>query len=81
MSPAATMLKYGKFESDFNNNMDHMRIPSSETSSEILSQTMLLKQLKCDIQNAKQTEVKRDCEINPENYNFTQFLIWKILMP
>ena len=55
------------------NNMDHMRISGTKPSSVILSQTMKFKKLKNDDPKVpKQAEAKRDCVINPQNYNFNQ---------
>ena len=62
------------FESDLINNIDHMRISGTETSSVILSQTMKFKKLTSDAPKVpKQAEDKRDGVLNPQNYNFNQF--------
>ena len=79
--PAAALtkwLKYKKrlllrcihhFQSDWINNMDHMRISGTEPSSVILSQTV-----KSVVQKVpKQAEAKRDDVINPQNYNSINF--------
>ena len=50
--------------------MDHMLISGTEPSSVILSQTVKFKKLKSEDQKLpKQAEAKRDCVINPQNYN------------
>ena len=55
--------------------MDHMHISGTEPSSVILSQTMQFKKLKSDgLKVPKQAEAKRDGVINPQYYNFKQFL-------
>ena len=51
------------------NDMDHMRISSTEPSSVILSQKLKSNDQKLP----KQAEAKRDGVINPQNYNFNQF--------
>ena len=59
--------------------MDHMRISGTEPSSLILSQTEEFQRLKIDAPKVpKQAEAKRDGVINPQNYNFSQFLTRKI---
>ena len=51
--------------------MDHMRISGTEPSSVILSQIKWFRKLEIDaLKVPKQAEVKRDGEINPQNYNF-----------
>ena len=52
-----------------------MRISGTEPSSVILSQTMKkIKKLESDDSKVlKQAEAKRDCVINPQNYNFKKF--------
>ena len=58
-----------------------MRITGNEPSSVILSQTKKFENLKSEAEKVpKQTEAKRDGVMNPQNYNFNQFLTWKILM-
>ena len=60
------------------NNVDHMRISGTEPSSVIFSKTKLLKMLKRDTPKVpKQAEVKRDCVINQQNYNFSYFNLGK----
>ena len=61
------------FKSDLINNMDHMRITGTETSSVILSQTKWFKKLKSDTPRC-QNKLKptRDYVMNPQNYNFNQ---------
>ena len=55
--------------------MDNMRISGTEPSSVILSQTKLYRKMKSDALNLpKQAKAKRDGVINPQNYNFNQFL-------
>ena len=49
--------------------MDHMRISGNESSSVILRQIKWLQKEKMP----KRAEAKRDCVINPQNYNFNQF--------
>ena len=62
------------FKSDLINNMDHMRILGTQTSSAILSQTKLFQKLKSDVRKMpKQADVKWDGVINPQNYNVCQF--------
>ena len=52
-----------------------MRISGTEPSSVILSQTTKSKKLKRDAQKvSKQVKAKKDGVINPDNYNFNQFL-------
>ena len=61
--------------------MDHMLISVIEPSSVILSQTKYFQKLKIDVQKLpKHVEAKSDGVINPQNYNFSQFLHGKILM-
>ena len=53
-----------------------MHISGNKPSSMILSQTnkSSLKSWKSDVPKLpKQAEVKRDCVINQQNYNFNQF--------
>ena len=48
-----------------------MRISGTEPSSEILSQTKVVKKLKSDVQKCQnQAKAKRDGVINPQSYNF-----------
>ena len=50
-----------------------MRIPGTEPSSVILSQTKYFKTLRNDAQTLpKQAKAKRDGVINPQNFNFNQ---------
>ena len=54
--------------------MVYMRIPDTEPSSVILSQTKYFNMLKSDTPKMpKQAEAKRDGLINQQNYNFNQF--------
>ena len=63
------------FKSDLINNMDHMRISGTEPSSVILSQKKYFQKLKRDVSKVpKQAKAKRDGVINPQNYNFKQFI-------
>ena len=58
---------------DLINNIDHMRISGTEPSSVI--QTKWFQNLdSCVPKEPKQGEAKRDGVINPQNYNFNQFL-------
>ena len=58
-----------------------MRISGTEPLSVILSQTKYFKKLKSDATNVpKQAEAKRDGVLNPQNYQFIQFLTQKMLM-
>ena len=53
--------------------MDHMRISGTEPASVILNQTNKFQKLKIDAPIVpKQGEAKRDGDINPQNYNFSQ---------
>ena len=54
--------------------MDHMHISGTEPLSVILSQNnAVLKVEKWCPKVLKQTEVKRDGVVNPQNYNFNKF--------
>ena len=51
-----------------------MRIPGTEPSLVITSQTKLFQKLKTDVRKMqKQADAKRDGVINPQNFNFNQF--------
>ena len=66
---------YTPFLIGFINNIDHMRISGTEPSSVILSQRKWLKKLTKNAPKVpKQAKAKRDGVINPQNYNFYQFL-------
>ena len=55
--------------------MDHMRISGSEPSSESFRQSKWFQKLKMLYRKyQKQAEAKRDGVINPQNYNFNQFV-------
>ena len=55
-----------------------MRISGTEPSSVILSQTKKFKKMKSDAPKVpKQAQAKRYSVINPKNYNFNQFQLWK----
>ena len=52
-----------------------MRILGTKPSSVILSQTKKFQKLESGVPKVpKQSEAKRDGVINPQNYNFNQFL-------
>ena len=51
-----------------------MRISGNEPSSVILRQIVVLKVENVDPKLPKEAEAKRDGVINPQNYNFNQFL-------
>ena len=56
------------------NNMDHMRISSTEPSSVILSQTKVAKKVeKRYHKSAKTNWSQKGLWINPKNYNFNKF--------
>ena len=58
-----------------------MRISGTEPLSVILSQTEKYQKMKSDIPKVpKQYKAKRDGVINPQNYNFSQFITRKILL-
>ena len=51
-----------------------MRISGTDSSSVILSQINKFQKTESVVQKvSKQAEAKRDCVINPQNYNFNQF--------
>ena len=53
--------------------MDHMCISDTKPSLVILSQTKKIQKFEIDvIKVQKQTKVKRDSVINPQNYKFNQ---------
>ena len=54
--------------------MDQMRISGTEPSSVILLPNKVVQKLKSDAPKVPiQAKAKRDCVINPQNYNFSQF--------
>ena len=53
--------------------MDHMCISGNEASSVILPPNKVVSKVEnVDPKVPKQAEAKRDCVINPQNYNFNQ---------
>ena len=58
--------------------MDHMRISGNETLISVPSPSKEVSKVEnVDPKVAKQAEAKRDCVINPQNYDFNQFLYGK----
>ena len=55
-----------------------MRISGTQPSSVILSQTLYFKSEKWLLKVLKQGKAKRHDVINPQNYNFNEFVIRKI---
>ena len=80
--PKAAVYEYEKrlllrcihhFKSDLINNMDHMHISGNEPSSVILSQKVVSNVANECQKVPNQGKANRDGEINPQNYNFSQF--------